>query len=181
MGCSLMPRNATGKTNRQSLGAQFVFEYRLRQLNKSKPEVDQKGKKPARKPEDESQPEASGSGLSPSTSLMHLQNLTLESGSSKGDSPVLEHGSEKSSHASLPALFSVEVLLPSAYPTPRVLVPPFRQRRQPSPPALSRSSDDSQNLIARVSALEARMDSLEEWRKEDARWRKRVNRKLENM
>ena len=183
MGCSLMPRyHDTGKANRRLLTPKFVFEYRLQQLNqKSKPtEVDQRGKKLPRKPQEESQPEASRSGPSPSTSLMPLPRITLENGSSNGDPPVPEHGSAKSSHDSPPALFSAvgEAPLAPVQATPRTEVPPIRHRRQPSPSALSQSSDDSRGLIARVAALEEWVDCFEEWRKECARWKKEVDCKF---
>jgi hypothetical protein len=59
------------------------------------------------------------------------------------------------------------------------MVPDFQQPRQPSPSIVSQSSDDIRNrtLADRVAALE---DRFEKWRKEDARWKKEVNRKLKD-
>jgi hypothetical protein len=157
--------------NRGVLSLKAVFEFHLERQNKSLKlkAVDKKSKKRARKHQEELQPEASGSGPSPSTSLMPLREMTLESGSAKGDSLVAEHA------GSLPTLPSVEIPLAAAVPSTCIIVPPFQKHWQLSPSGLSQSSDDGQNITASFSALEVR---IEEWRTEDAHWKKLVERRL---
>jgi hypothetical protein len=177
-----MPCRQSGLPNRQLLSAKAVFEFRLERHQESKSTAadtkqDKKGKKRVQRLQEELEPEASGSGPSPSTSLLPLDRMTLESMSSNGDSPVLER---TGSQLSLPGLFSVEIPLPHVTPHPRIIVPPFQRHRPPSPSALSKSSDDGQNITARVAALEERMNRLEEWRAEDARWKKLVDCRLKD-
>lgn len=184
--CSMVPCRQSGVPNRQLLSAKTVFEFRLAKHNEaSKPTAvdrkqEKKGKKPARKhQEDPEAPQSGDSGPSPSTSLLPLGRMTLESASSKGDSPVPDCAGSQ-----LSPLFSVEVpLLRRISPhttTQTIVVPPYR----PSPSAISKSSDDGQNRTARLAALEARVDrleqGLEEQRAEEARWRKLVNRRLKD-
>jgi hypothetical protein len=148
-----MPRNSeTGKANRRPLTAEDVYNYRLQQ-HKAR-----KGKKPVSEDEEVPQPEASGSAQSPSTTLQPLVSLTLDS--SNDDSPAAPPPSGTVS-------FAVEIPVRRQAPRPvprsagRITIP--RPRRQPSPTALSQSSDDGRNVAARVAALEAR---FEEFRKE---------------
>jgi hypothetical protein len=70
--------------------------------------------------------------------------------------------------------------LPRVTPHPCIIVLPFQRHRQPSPSALSKSSDNGQNITARVAALEERMNRLEEWRAEDPRWKKLVDHRLKD-
>lgn len=165
--CSMMPRRPTGMPNRQHLTPKFVFEFRLERHKEmsckkmSKPTAaDKRGKKRVRKHQEGPQPKAPGSGPSPSTSLM-LSRMSLASGSSKGDSPP---PADADIQPSLPDHFSGEVPLTPVDLLSRTIVPPFQQHRQPSPAALLQSTDDGQNLIARVLALEARMARYEESR-----------------
>ncbi|KAF8268053.1 hypothetical protein EI94DRAFT_1800973 [Lactarius quietus] len=137
LGCSLMPQNnLTGKPNRQPLMAKYVFEYRLQQQQQVQTllgSVGRKGKRTVCATEEDSQPAATGSGVSPSTALA-LDQMTLESESSKANSSAPSPASRMGSSA----LFSVE----------------------PSPSAPSVSSDDGQNLRARVAELEATEEDL---------------------
>lgn len=142
-----MPRNKNGSASRRVHSAKAIFKFRLEQRAGN-----QKGKEPA------GEPEPSGSGLSPSTSL---RKLTLESGPSETDSPA---PAPSATPPSLPVLFSTSTL-------------PIRHRRQPSPVTLSQSSDDGRNLTSRITALEARFDA---WEKADARWKKEIDRKLKD-
>ncbi|KAH9015211.1 hypothetical protein EDB84DRAFT_1443546 [Lactarius hengduanensis] len=148
--CSLVPNDPiTGKPIRGKLSESFVLLFRLEQL-----------KKKVEKAGGAEEPAASGSRLSPSSVLEQpLHGMTLESGgSSHADSPTTEPPSVPSPLANT---FSVEV------PGPK-----FRQGRHLSPAAVSQSSDDGRNHEARLAVLEAKMNALEEWRKE-------VDRRLE--
>jgi hypothetical protein len=146
-----MPCHESGMPNRRVLSPKAVFQFRLERQNKllKLKAVDKKSKKQVHKHQEEPQPESSGSGPSPSISLMPLREMTLEIGSAKGDSPVAEHA------GSLPTLPSDEIPLAAAVPSTRITVRPF--------------------LKARFAALEVR---IEEWRTEDARWKKLVECRL---
>ena len=188
-----MPQNSrTGKTIRQLLTAKYVFEYRLEQHNDkmksnlSSQLVGQRGKKVVRTQQEDLQPEVSGFGLS----------------ESEDDSPApLPASATGSSIESIQALSSTEVPLP---PSSRIVVPvpPIQIHQQQSPTATSQSSNDGQNLTARVTALEenwkefaawkerdrqnltARVTALEEtinrWEKELAEWKEDIDCKLED-
>ncbi|KAF8256754.1 hypothetical protein EI94DRAFT_1710296 [Lactarius quietus] len=202
MGCSLMPQdNTTSRPYQQALSAKFVFKYWLQQQQQQDQQqqqqdqqqqqqdqpqqqqdqqewqqstksklVGQKGKKNVCATEEDLPPEASGSGASPSTSLA-ISRMTLESESSKGNSPVLSPAPSIGSSA----LFSVELPIPPKRPMPRIVVPPIKSYRQPSPTALSQSSDDGQNLRARVMELEA---TVQELKKDVAAVKKAASHKL---
>jgi hypothetical protein len=137
----------TGKPIRGKLSEKDVLIFRLEQYRKK---VEKGGAA--------EEPAASGSRLSPSTTLERpLHGMSLESGgSSNADSPTTEPPSVPSPSANT---FSVEV-------------PKFRQRRHLSPAAVSQSSDDGRNHEARLAVLEAKMNKFEEWKKE-------VDRRLE--
>jgi hypothetical protein len=174
--CSMMPRHGSGKANRKALTRKEVYEYRLQQVvEREKSGAGKKGKGLAHKHREDPEPEASGSGPSPSTTLGPLLGMNLASGSSQGDSPAPEPTTASRSRPSL-STPSFAVVVP---PVPRIMVPDFQQPRQPSPSIVSQSSDDIRNrtLADRVAALE---DRFEKWRKEDARWKKEVNRKLKD-
>lgn len=160
VGCTLMPRHLeTRKPNRGSLTAEDVYQYRLEQHRAKK------GKKVARQI---SEPQASGSAGSPSAVLQPLLALTLDSVSSNAASAA------PSPLSQLPSVdFAVEIpvkgpprsLPPPVQPRPvqpvigRITIP--RERRQRSPTALSISSEEGRLIIARVAALDARLDQLE--------------------
>ncbi|KAF8261805.1 hypothetical protein EI94DRAFT_1705249 [Lactarius quietus] len=91
---------------------------------------------------------------SPSTALT-LGQMTLESESSK----TMSLAPSPASGMGLSALFSIEVPLPPR-PNPRILIPPIKYYRQPSPSALSVSSNDGQNFRARVAELKATVEDL---------------------
>ncbi|KAF8260936.1 hypothetical protein EI94DRAFT_1811029 [Lactarius quietus] len=82
-------------------------------------------------------------------------DVTLERESSKATSLAPSPGSRMDSSA----FFSVKVPLPPR-PNPQILMPPIKYYRQPSPSALSVSSNDRQNLRARVVELEATVEDL---------------------
>lgn len=156
-----MPRHSeSGKPNRGPLTAEEVYQYRLEQVQAKK------GKAARR---EVPQPQASGSGRSagsPSAAIQPLLALTLESGSSNAASPSTQ----------LPPL-SWAVELPARKPPRRPVSPPVqpsagritipaqgkmqRPRRQASPTALSQSSEDGLHIMARMTALEARLERLE--------------------
>jgi len=181
VGCSLVPQNATtGKANRQKLSAKLVFDYRLerhleRHNGKSKSHSVSrkgKGKKLVHSKQEALQPEASGSGPSPSTALADFTKLGLEGTSSKGNSPVPELASTS---ASTSTPFSVEV--------PSVRRAPLHSRghRQLSPKALPQSSGDDESLKAMVAALKAEIEELKESRKKDELWKEEFERQYKSQ
>src|SRR5712691_238954 len=86
--CNLMPLNpTTGKTDCRSLSAAELREFRIKQTNNSRAEIE-KGKQRAGDLPDAGNPEDSGPVPSPSAGLSALGLLTLESGgSSAGNTP----------------------------------------------------------------------------------------------
>jgi hypothetical protein len=93
IGCSLMPRNdQTRKTDRHRMTDAYLKQWRQDNLVHEKVDRKGKGKQPerarSRKTQlGEEQEEAAGSASSPSTSLPHLEDLTLESVPSPTDAP----------------------------------------------------------------------------------------------
>jgi hypothetical protein len=146
-----MPRNVTtGKVNRHVLSAKEVFEYRLEQRKDPKLHSvgPQKGKKPEKSQSDNPKAEVSGSGLSPSASLA---KMTLDSTSSKSNSPVPEQAPGTSS-----------AFLPVASTTPQISPPSYQGHQKPPPTAPTTLSQLSSQLNNDARTLAARLVGLEE-------------------
>ena len=155
-----MPRNVTtGKTNRQSLSTKEVFEYQLEQRKEPKlcSVGPQKGKKPANSQDDNPQVEVSGSRLSPTASLA---KMTLDSPSSKGDSPVPE-----------PKLGTSSALLPVAPVVTQIPAPSFQGHQLPSQTTLLQLNDDFRT-IARLTKVD---EGIGAFIAEALGWRKTVS------